>query len=63
MTARIYKPAKTAMQSGWAKTKDWALEFVPTHGRIAGPSLEQLKLLQAAFRGDVVRKGARTGAL
>ena len=27
MTARIFKPAKTAMQSGRAKTKDWVLEF------------------------------------
>ncbi len=27
MTARIYKPAKTAMSSGAAKTKDWVLEF------------------------------------
>jgi hypothetical protein len=26
-TARIYKPAKTAMQSGTAKTKLWALDF------------------------------------
>ena len=26
------------------------------HGRITGLSLEQLKLLQAAFRGDVVQK-------
>ncbi|MGB7252663.1 MAG: NADH dehydrogenase ubiquinone Fe-S protein 4, partial [Xanthobacteraceae bacterium] len=23
MTARIYKPARTAMQSGTAKTKEW----------------------------------------
>ena len=29
-----------------------------THGRISGLSLEQLKLLQAAFRGDVVPKGS-----
>jgi hypothetical protein len=29
MTARIYKPAKTAMQSGKAKTKDWVLDFEP----------------------------------
>jgi NADH dehydrogenase ubiquinone Fe-S protein 4 len=29
MTARIYKPAKTAMQSGLAKTKDWVLDFAP----------------------------------
>jgi len=27
MTARIYKPAKTAMQSGQANTKAWVLEF------------------------------------
>ncbi len=30
MLARIYKPAKTAMQSGRAKTHDWVLEFEPT---------------------------------
>lgn len=29
MWARIYKPTKTAMQSGLAKTKDWVLEFEP----------------------------------
>ena len=29
MTARIYKPAKTAMQSGRAKTRDWMLVFDP----------------------------------
>ena len=28
--ARIYRPAKTAMQSGRAKTKEWVLEFAPT---------------------------------
>lgn len=27
MPARIYKPAKTAMQSGKAKTQSWRLEF------------------------------------
>jgi hypothetical protein len=26
VTARIYKPAKTAMQSGTARTKEWVLE-------------------------------------
>ena len=26
-TARIYSPAKTAMQSGTAKTKSWVLDF------------------------------------
>src|SRR5271157_4655257 len=29
-----------------------------THGRITGLTLEQLRLLQAAFRGEVVRKGS-----
>ena len=29
MTARIYKPAKTAMQSGQAKTKEWVLDYEP----------------------------------
>lgn len=29
MTARIYKPAKTAMQSGLANTKAWVLDFAP----------------------------------
>jgi NADH dehydrogenase ubiquinone Fe-S protein 4 len=27
MPARIFKPAKTAMQSGTAKTHEWVLEF------------------------------------
>jgi len=29
MIARIYRPAKTAMQSGNAKTKEWVLDFEP----------------------------------
>jgi hypothetical protein len=29
MTARIYKPARNAMQSGNAKTKDWVLDYEP----------------------------------
>lgn len=28
MKARIYKPAKTAMQSGKAQTKEWCFEYV-----------------------------------
>jgi hypothetical protein len=27
MVARIYKPARTAMQSGPARTKEWVLEY------------------------------------
>ena len=37
MTARIYKPARTAMQSGNAKTKDWVLEFDPETPRQVEP--------------------------
>ncbi len=29
MAARIYRPAKTAMQSGEARTKEWVLDFEP----------------------------------
>ena len=37
MRARIYKPAKTAMQSGTAKTKGWVLEFAPASKREVDP--------------------------
>ena len=37
MTARIYKPAKTAMQSGQANTKDWVLDFEPDEPRQIEP--------------------------
>lgn len=60
--AKIYKPAKTAMQSGTAKTKRWLLEFVPEDTRTIEPIMgwscntdtkSQLKLffpdLQAAI--------------
>jgi len=29
MLARIYRPARNAMQSGQARTKEWVLEFEP----------------------------------
>ena len=37
MKARIYRPAKTAMQSGRAKTRDWVLEFVDKSRRASDP--------------------------
>ena len=37
MTARIYKPAKTAMQSGTAKTKEWVLDYEPEQPREIEP--------------------------
>ena len=33
MTARIYQPAKTAMQSGRANTRHWLLEFEQSEKR------------------------------
>ena len=33
MLARIYRPSKTAMQSGKGKTHDWMLEFEPADAR------------------------------
>jgi hypothetical protein len=37
MTARIYRPAKTAMQSGRAKTQDWLLDYEPDQPRAVEP--------------------------
>ncbi len=37
MTARIYKPAKTAMQSGLGNTKAWVLDFEPEAPRTVEP--------------------------
>ncbi|MBS28789.1 MAG: oxidoreductase [Alphaproteobacteria bacterium] len=37
MKARIFQPAKTAMQSGRAKTQIWVLEFEPTRRQQLDP--------------------------
>ena len=37
MRARIYRPAKSAMQSGRARTKNWILEFEPASPRKPDP--------------------------
>jgi len=37
MIARIFKPARTAMQSGEARTKEWMLEFAPASPREIDP--------------------------
>src|SRR5688500_15037657 len=34
MTARIYRPARTAMQSGQANTKEWVLDYEPEEPRV-----------------------------
>jgi hypothetical protein len=37
MAARIFKPARTAMQSGTANTKQWVLEYEPEQPREIEP--------------------------
>jgi hypothetical protein len=37
MTARIFRPAKSAMSSGTAKTRDWVLEYVNSSARDVDP--------------------------
>ncbi len=52
MTARIYKPTRSAMQSGKGKSKEWFLEFVretppsadPLMGWTSGDTSTQVKL-------------------
>ena len=37
MLARIYKPTRSAMQSGQANAKEWLLEFEPEEARRIDP--------------------------
>jgi ETC complex I subunit conserved region len=37
MTARIFMPAKTAMQSGSARTKEWVLQREPADAKSIDP--------------------------
>ena len=37
MTARIFRPAKSAMSSGTAKTRQWVLEYVNDKAREVDP--------------------------
>ncbi len=37
MRARIYRPAKSAMSSGMANTRQWVLEFLPESAREVDP--------------------------
>jgi hypothetical protein len=37
MLARIYRPSKTAMQSGRAKSAEWVLAFEPSDARRPDP--------------------------
>ena len=37
MLARIFRPARNAMQSGRAKINEWVLEFEPASARVSDP--------------------------
>lgn len=37
MRARIYSPARNAMQSGMGKTKSWVLDYAPAEARAQDP--------------------------
>ena len=37
MTARIFRPAKNAMQSGKMATKEWRLDYEPEQPRVIEP--------------------------
>lgn len=55
MTARIFKPARTAMQSGSAKTRAWQLVYEPERPRQVEPlmgytsSTDMLQQVQLSF--------------
>jgi NADH dehydrogenase ubiquinone Fe-S protein 4 len=60
--ARIYKPSKTAMQSGLANTKEWVLDFEPEQPRMVDPlmgwtssgDMEQQVRLRFASKDEAV---------
>ncbi len=37
MFAKIYQPARSATQSGQARTRQWVLEFIPEGGKALDP--------------------------
>ena len=69
MVARIYKPAKTAMQSGKAGMKRWVLEYEPEAPRQVEPLMgwtssgdmrQQIKL-NFASKDEAVAYAERNG--
>ena len=66
---RIYRPAKTAMQSGTANTKRWILEFEPSAPRTtdpvmgwtSSPDTRGLLRMRFATRDEAVAFAKRNG--
>jgi hypothetical protein len=69
MTARIFKQAKNAMQSGRAKTHDWQLDYEPEQPRSVEPlmgwtssgDMKQQLSLRFATKEDAVAYCERNG--
>lgn len=69
MLARIYQPARSAMQSGQAKTHDWILEFAPEGRKVIDPlmgwtgsgDMEGQVRLSFATRDEAVAYATRNG--
>jgi len=69
MTARIFKPAKNAMQSGKAKTREWQLDYEPELPRAVEPlmgwtsssDMKQQVTLRFATREEAVAYCERRG--
>lgn len=69
MTARIFKPAKTAMQSGQGRTLEWMLEYEPEAPRAVEPlmgwtsSSDMKSQIQLAFdtKDEAVAYAERNG--
>ena len=69
MSARIFKPAKTAMQSGEARTQKWLLEFDPEAKRDIDPLMgwtsssdtQSQVRLEFATKDDAIAYAVRNG--
>jgi ETC complex I subunit conserved region len=69
MVARIYKPARTAMQSGPARTKDWVLEHEieapreidPLMGWTSSRDMKQQLRLSFESKDEAVAYAERNG--
>jgi len=69
MPAKIYRPARSAMQSGRAKSKDWVLEYEPERPRAVEPlmgytassDMRQQVRLRFSSREEAVAYAKRNG--
>jgi hypothetical protein len=67
--ARIFEQPKSAMQSGYARTKDWVLEFAPAERRVPDPLMGWISSgdtqsqvqLRFASRAEAVAYAERQG--